>query len=87
MFDLTKIENILTHGSVAQAGSNYEEKNWRSKISLDCPFKCYLILFFLVFVIFGVFSAIFYLPADPDPGGSYNADPYGSGSHITGCDR
>ena len=25
--------------SVAQAGSNYDEKNWRSKISLDCPFK------------------------------------------------
>ena len=23
---------------MAQAGSNYE-KNWRSKISLDCPFK------------------------------------------------
>ena len=25
---------------MAQAGSNYEEEeNWRSKISLDCPFK------------------------------------------------
>ena len=35
---LTKIENIFTRFSVAQAGSNYE-KNWRSKISLDCPFK------------------------------------------------
>ena len=34
----TKIENILTHWSVTQTGSN-EEKNWRSKISLDCPFK------------------------------------------------
>ena len=34
----TKIENILTHWSVAQAGSN-GELNWRSKISLDCPFK------------------------------------------------
>ena len=34
----TKNETILTHWSVAQAGSNYE-KNWVSKISLDCPFK------------------------------------------------
>ena len=34
----TKIENILTHWSVAQAGSN-GELNWRLKISLDCPFK------------------------------------------------
>ena len=36
--NLTKIENILTQWSVAQAGSNYE-KNLRSKISLYCPFK------------------------------------------------
>ena len=35
--DETKNENILTHWSVAQAGSN-DEKNWGSKISLDCPF-------------------------------------------------
>ena len=35
---LTKIENILTHWSVDKAGSN-DEKNWGSKISLDCPFK------------------------------------------------
>ena len=34
----TKIENILTHWSVAQADSN-GELNWRSKNSLDCPFK------------------------------------------------
>ena len=34
----TKLENILTHWSVVQAGSN-DEKNWGSKISLDCPFK------------------------------------------------
>ena len=34
----TNIENILTHWSVTQTGSN-EEKNWRSKISLDCPFN------------------------------------------------
>ena len=34
----TKIENILTHWSVAQAGSN-DENNWGSKISLDCPFS------------------------------------------------
>ena len=34
----TKNENILTHWSVAQAGSN-DEKNWGSKILLDCPFK------------------------------------------------
>ena len=34
----TKFENILTHWSVVQAGSN-DEKNWGSKISLDCPFK------------------------------------------------
>ena len=33
-----KNENILTHWSVAQAGLN-DEKNWGSKISLDCPFK------------------------------------------------
>ena len=29
---------MLNHYSVAQAGSNYE-KNWKSKISLDCPFN------------------------------------------------
>ena len=34
----TKNETILTHWSVGQAGSN-DEKNWGSKISLDCPFK------------------------------------------------
>ena len=34
----TKNENILTHWSAAQAGSN-DEKNWRSKILLDCPFN------------------------------------------------
>ena len=34
----TKIENILSNWSVAQDGSN-GEKDWRSKISLDCPFK------------------------------------------------
>ena len=34
----TKNENILTHWSKAQAGSN-DDKNWGSKISLDCPFK------------------------------------------------
>ena len=33
----TKMETILTHYSVAQAGSNYEKN--MSKISLDCPFK------------------------------------------------
>ena len=31
-----KNENISTHWLVAQASS---DKNWRSKISLDCPFK------------------------------------------------
>ena len=35
---LTKIKNILTHWSVAQAGL-IDEENWRQKISLDCPFK------------------------------------------------
>ena len=35
----TKNKNILTHRSVAQAGSN-DEKVWGTKISLDCPFKC-----------------------------------------------
>ena len=34
----TKQENILTHWSVVQAGSN-DERNCRSKISLYCPFK------------------------------------------------
>ena len=34
----TKILNILTRWSVPQAGSN-DEKNWRQKISLDCPFN------------------------------------------------
>ena len=34
----TKNQTILTHWSVAQAGSN-DEKNWGSKIWLDCPFK------------------------------------------------
>ena len=37
----TKIENILTQLSEAQAGSN-DELNWRSKISLDCPFNLVL---------------------------------------------
>ena len=32
----TKNEITLSHWSVAQAGSN-DEKNWGSKISLDCP--------------------------------------------------
>ena len=37
----TKIENILTHWSVAKAGSKVQmvKKNWRSKITLDCPFS------------------------------------------------
>ena len=35
---LNQNRKFLTHWSVAQAGSNYE-KNWSSKISLDCPFK------------------------------------------------
>ena len=35
---VTKIENIETHWSVAQAGLN-DEKNWLLKISLDCPLK------------------------------------------------
>ena len=34
----TKFENILTHWSVAQAGSNDEKKKLGWKISLDCPF-------------------------------------------------
>ena len=34
---LTKIENILTPYSVAQAGLNYEKN--MSKILFDCPFK------------------------------------------------
>ena len=34
----TKNENVLTHWSVAQAGSN-DNKTGGSKISLDCPFK------------------------------------------------
>ena len=34
----TKKDTILTRWSVAQASSN-DEKNWGSKISLDCPFK------------------------------------------------
>ena len=34
----TKNENILTHWSVDQAGSN-DEKNLGSIISLDCPFN------------------------------------------------
>ena len=36
--NVTKFENILTHRSVAQAGST-DAKNRGSKISLDCPFK------------------------------------------------
>ena len=35
---VTQIENILTYWSVAQAGSNDQQK-WRSKISLNCPFN------------------------------------------------
>ena len=34
----TKNETILIHWSLVQAGSN-DEKNWGSKISLDCPFN------------------------------------------------
>ena len=33
-----KTKPLLTHWSVAQAGLN-DEKNWKLKISLDCPFK------------------------------------------------
>ena len=33
-----KTKPLLTHWSVAQAGSN-DEKNWKLKILLDCPFK------------------------------------------------
>ena len=32
------LSNVLTHWSVAQAGSN-DEKSWGSKFSFDCPFK------------------------------------------------
>ena len=35
---------LISHWSVAQAGLNYE-KNWRSKISLDCSLKRQKILF------------------------------------------
>ena len=34
----TKNQTVLTHLAVAQAGSN-DEKNWGSKILLDCPFN------------------------------------------------
>ena len=36
----TKLERLKTvfSSSVSQTGSN-DEKNWRSKISFDCPFK------------------------------------------------
>ena len=34
----SKFKNILTRWSVAQASLN-DEKNWRLKISLDCPFN------------------------------------------------
>ena len=34
----TKNENVLTHWSVAKAGSN-DKKTGGSKILLDCPFK------------------------------------------------
>ena len=34
----TKNDNMLTLWSVAQTTSN-DEKYWRSKIALDCPFK------------------------------------------------
>ena len=37
-----KNETILTHWSVGQAGSN-DEKNWGSKISLDCPFNIFIL--------------------------------------------
>ena len=43
----TEFQTVLTHWSVAQAGSN-DEKNWGSKISLDRPFKEYCELFTLV---------------------------------------
>ena len=45
----TKNQTVLTHWSVAQAGSN-DEKNRRSKISLDCPFKAWLIRFYEIIV-------------------------------------
>ena len=35
---LNQNRKYLTHWSVAKASSNYE-KNWRSKILLDCPFN------------------------------------------------
>ena len=44
----TKNKTILTHWSVGQAGSN-DEKNWGSKISLDCPFKAVLWIFIHIY--------------------------------------
>ena len=53
----TKNKTILTHQSVAQASSN-DEKNLGSKISLDCPFKLFVICNcnFLVFFVLGNIS-------------------------------
>ena len=45
----TKFENILTRWSVAQTSSN-DEKNWGSKISLDCPFKGRILTIIKIFL-------------------------------------
>ena len=39
---LIKLETILPHCSVAQAGSNYE-KNWRSKSRWTVPLRRYIL--------------------------------------------
>ena len=44
---LSKIVNILTHWSVAQAGGRNDENNWRPKILLDCPFKMQILFEYL----------------------------------------
>ena len=46
----TTFENVLTHWSVAQAGSN-DEKICGPKISLDCPFKVlYTVYYYVLYV-------------------------------------
>ena len=52
---LNQIETILTHWSVAQAGSNYG-KNCGSKISLDCPFNVYS---FFCTEMYSIFSNVY----------------------------
>ena len=68
----TKFENMLTRWSVAQTSSN-DEKNWGSKILLDCPFKrtasrsVFDLMFFQPSILIGPWSPLKNLAVSNSP--------------------